>query len=100
MAVASGLGDDPVDRRESEPRAFALGLGREEGLEGTIEGVGVHARPGVADPQAHVAAGRDAGGDGCVVEDDIGGVDDERPTSRHGVSSVHDEVHQDLLELA
>ena len=50
---------DPVDDRQAEPGACTGRLGREEGLEGTLDDVGRHAAPVIGDREPDVAAGRD-----------------------------------------
>ena len=84
-----------------EPRALALLLGREERLEDPLARRGVHARAGVGHREHHVGAGHDAGVSRRVggVELHVGRLDGQLASPRHGVASVHDEVHQDLLDL-
>ena len=46
------VGDDTVNDGKPEPGAFADGLCCEEGLENSVFRLGVHAAPGIDNPQA------------------------------------------------
>src|SRR5207237_4626635 len=56
---AAALIDDAVDRRQPEPRAFALRLRREEWLERVRARLLVHAGAGVGDGERDVLGGRE-----------------------------------------
>src|SRR5216683_5712269 len=82
------VGDDAVDDGKSEPGTFADIFRCEEGLENPIPGLGIHAAPGIRDPEAsEIAALREADGD--------------RPHAvTDGLHGIGDQIYDDLLDLA
>src|SRR6266436_1944913 len=100
---AAALLDDAVDRGESETRALAGLLRREERLEEVREGIRVHAGAAVADFEQDVGPGGRARGARQrrrFAGADVGGADDQPPTVRHGIAGIDGQVHDDLLDLA
>ena len=94
------LAHDPIGHREAQPRALALLLGGEEGIEDPALDGGVHAHPGVRDPQPRIAAGGQRvrpHGQGRL-EGDVTGVEGEDAPLRHRVAGVDAEVHHHLLQ--
>ena len=101
MGVTAGLSDDAVDGRQSQPRSFADGLCREEGVECVVEHLRRHPGAVVGNPQAHVASRLETGaGPGIVgVELNVGRVDRQPAALCHRVPAVDGEVHQRVFEL-
>ena len=96
LDLAAGLGNNAIDRRETEPRSLAFVLRSEEGLEhARLDGF-VHAHAVVAhfeqDLERRVARPFDRFGEKAAL-------DFERSAERHRVPGVHREVHQNLLHL-
>jgi hypothetical protein len=99
--VALALGDDAVHGRQTETGSLADLLGREEGLEDAGPHLGGHAMARVRHRQHHVAAclhGWQAPA-GLVVERHVGRLDRQPPASRHRVTGIDGEVHEDLVDL-
>ena len=83
---------------KAQPRALAGPLRREERLCRASQRFGVHARAGVADHEADVAAGREPkpllGFDGQLIYRDGQGT-----AIRHGVARVYAKVQESELQL-
>ena len=101
LDVAARLLDQAVHHRQPQARALALGLGREEGLEGLVDDFLRHAAAGVAHGQQHVLAGRDLRVRGAVggVQRGVGDLDGEPAGAVHGVAGVDRQVQDRVLEL-
>ncbi len=84
------------------PVALAHLLGREERLEDAIQGRTCHPHTRVADGQKHVRSGRDARVQRHerLIEADVFGGHRERSALGHGITRVHGQIHQHLLELS
>jgi len=93
--------DDAVRGGEAEPRALPETLGGEEGLEHALAGRDIHADSGVDHAEHHEIAGRHARAalDVRLLVADIPRLDGQTATARHGVTRVHGEVDNDLLQL-
>ena len=96
--VAAALLHDAVDGREPQARAASGFLRREEGLEDLGPGLLVHARPRVHDRERDVGAGLDAFS--SLAKLHVGGLDRDLPALGHRVPCIHDQVHEDLLDLS
>ncbi len=99
--VAAALLDDAVDGGEPEAGTFAFFLGGEERLEDAGLGFAVHTLAGVADGNHDVGSVLDESIFRTVglVEGDAGGANADFAAVGHGVFSIDDEIHDDLLEL-
>ncbi len=93
--------DDPVDHGQPQPRPLARLLGGEEGLEGALAGLLLHAVAIVDDGQRGVLAGCQRreqgalrGGEGLDAEPDH-----QLAAVGHGVAGVDAQVHHDLVQL-
>ena len=92
---------NPMDDGESQPSPFAGLLCRKEGLKELGDSVLVHAASGVGDRQDAIPAwieiqmlpGK------RLIEFNFAGLDRQRSPFGHGVSCIHREIHQDLLQL-
>ena len=100
--ATAALLDDAEDRRESQAGTLASLLRREEGLEDAGQRRLVDADAGVGDGKHHVRPGRHPEMVTRIrlVENDVARLHRELAASGHGVASVHDEVHDDLLDVA
>ena len=98
--VPAALVHDAVHRGEPEPRALALLLGGEEGLEEVRLHVRVHADARVRHLEHHVRARLDPDPRRLVLADRaIGRLDGQPAAVRHGVARVDGEVQEHLLDL-
>jgi hypothetical protein len=99
--VPPALLDDAEDGGKAQTGAFADALRGEERLENTLARRPRHAGARVRNRQHHVRSGRDAGVQRCIgcVELHVGYLDAELTSVGHGVSCIHRQVHDDLLEL-
>ena len=99
--ITVALFDDSVNGGQTEPRSLVRGLGLEERLEDSSQGLPVHAHSGIAHRQRHIRTGshvdRTVVG---VVQLNVPGLDAQLAPFRHGVPGVDREVHDDLLDLA
>src|SRR5260221_374971 len=92
---------DSGDHRESEPRAFAGGLGREKGIEYLIDDRRWDPRTAVDHRNAQIRSdlkpgiGRTRVG----VDRDILGENLDDTAIRHGVAAIDAKVDQHLIEL-
>src|SRR6266576_731822 len=99
MAVT--LPDDSVHGRETQPRSFALLLGREEGLECMGQCFGRHAGTGVTHRHDDVGPwrhGRCRGRTG-FVQPNVASLNREGTAMGHRITAVHCEIEQHLLDL-
>src|SRR5690606_36164226 len=94
--------DDAVDGGQAESGSLSLILGREEGLEDAASSLGIHAGPCIAHREHHVwpRAHRAVSLDVLDIEIDVGGLDGKLSAMGHGITRIHGEVHDHLLELA
>jgi hypothetical protein len=99
---AAALLHDSEDSGEPEPRALARGLRGEERLEDASLGRLVDADARVAHGDHHVVSRHQAVvfGRERRVDLNVRRRDDELSALRHRVPGVHDQVHDDLLDLA
>src|SRR5205814_66890 len=97
----AALLDDAVDGRQTEPRAFAFFLRREERLEDLRHDLGGHSRARVGDREPHVTAGRSAGTALTRISIEFDLIElDVNPASRgHRIAGVDDQVDEHLLDL-
>jgi len=94
--------DDPVHRRQTQPRPFAGRFRGEERLEDVRLRAGVHSSTRVRHGEHDVAAGLGGrvGLQVSLVHVHVGRFDGQPATSGHRVARVDRQVHDDLLELA
>ncbi len=86
--AAAGLPNETVDHAETQPAAFAGGLGGKEGLEDPLGQFRAHAAAGVADCDL----------DGAVREAGRGEADSS--LALHGVTGIDRQIHQGVFQLA
>src|SRR5262249_7536198 len=100
--VSVALRHDAIDRSESEPGAFARGLGRKEWLEQVFFGRLVHPDAGVGEREHHKTAWLQPKWTASVGEHElfVRRLDSDASAARHGIARVGGEVHQDALDLA
>jgi hypothetical protein len=99
--LAAGLLDDPVHRREAEPRAAGILLRGVEGLERVSEDLLRHADARVPDGDRREPARRyHQGVSRRRIEVDRARFEGDRPAARHGVAGVQHEIEDHLIELA
>ncbi len=93
--------DDSVDRCEADASADPCGLCRVEGHEGILEGHGIHAVPGVGHAKPDIYAGQTPVVFRAerVVECHVGRGHRDHAAVHDGVTRIHDEVEDDLVEL-
>ncbi len=98
----TGLANDAVDRRQTEPGAGADRLGRKERLEDAADDLLGNARAGIHDLDQHIIPRRHRFGapSQWLRHPPIAGADRERTATGHGVAGVNGEIDDDLLELA
>ena len=92
---------NPMDDREAQPGPFAGLLRRKERLKELGDRVFIHAASGIGDRQDAIMAwieiqmlpGK------RLIEFNLAGLDPQRSPFGHGVSCIHREIHQDLLQL-
>src|SRR6185369_53297 len=99
--VAPGLLHDTEHRSEAESRPAIFPFGGEERLVYPRLNRSAHAATGVRHSEHHVRSGDDANVELCIrsVQLHVGGLDRQPATVWHGIAGVHDQVHQDLLQL-
>jgi hypothetical protein len=99
--VSLAPGHDPEHGRETEARPPTEILGGEERLEDARARRGIHAGTRVAHGEHHMRAGLDTHVLSRVVgiEIDVLRLHRELATPGHGVPSVHDQVHDHLLDF-
>src|SRR5216684_7308231 len=100
--VTAALFHDAVDRRETETSATAAFLRGVKRFEDVGDRIGRHARAGVRDGEQDVWSGNDNSVIARVrrVEINVAGLDEDATTVGEGVARVHDQIHNDLFDLA
>lgn len=98
--LAAGVLDHAVGRGEAETGALPRSFGGEERFEGALGDFGGHAGARVSDGQGDQLALPAGPGGQVIVSVEVGCLDAQPPAVRHGGAGVHDEVHDDLLDLA
>src|SRR4030095_5951745 len=94
--VAPGLRTEAIHLGEAESRADAGWLGREEGLEGAVQGVGAHTRTVVRNRDHRVAERISFG---AFTGPSRPGVDADAALVSHGIAGIGDQVDERHLEL-
>ena len=94
--------DNPKHGRKSEAGALAQLLGREERLEDARLDLSIHASACIAHGHHHIGAGPrwQVGLRVLLVKNDVGSFDGEVPACGHRITRVHDEIQDDLLDMA
>ncbi len=82
--------DNPVNRGQPEPCSFPKLLRREEGFEQAPFDLIAHPRPGIRHAKVHE----------IPVRLHILRLDDDLASVRHRVARIHQQVHQNLVQLA
>ncbi len=100
--MPSALLHDSVYGREPQPGSLAGTFGGEEGFKDLRQRLLVHSLSGVGDRQQHVASRTYFRVNASIlrIEGDIGGLNRELASTRHGVTGVHSQIHDHLLELS
>src|SRR5206468_9913314 len=100
--VAAALFHNAIDRRETEASATSAFLGGVKRLEDMGDRLGLHAGAGVRDGEQHVRSGNDNSVIARVrrVENNVAGFDEDAAAVEEGVARVHDQIHNDLFDLA
>src|ERR1700722_2513937 len=100
--VPPALLNDAEDGGEPEARSLSDRFGREEGLEDSIQGLGRHALAAVAHAEHDVTtrAHYNPPRRGRLVDVDLVHLDPNAAAPWHRIARVHDQVHENLRDLA
>ena len=88
------LADEREDGGQPQPGAPARRLGREVWLERARQRGGVHAEAGIGHPEHHRVRSAPV----ARLRTQVTGLHDDAPAHRHRVTSIHEQVHDGLLE--
>src|SRR5262249_40632760 len=95
------LSDSTVHHRQPEPCARILPLRREKRIENTLHGFLAHPDSGVGDSHKDIESGCGIrmGASSSLIDIEVSCCDFELAPIRHGITSVDDQIHDDLLDL-